>query len=112
MNLYVTVKPELDFDNKFRDLITLQSGQSLRIPVTVSGLPKPEVTWRQNDTPIKPSTRLSIESTDRGTTLHVKKVTRNDDGLYHVTAVNDAGEATANFDVEVLGMTGKPCCNP
>ncbi|KAK3083483.1 hypothetical protein FSP39_023775 [Pinctada imbricata] len=106
--LEIQMKPELDFDNKFRDLIVLQSGQSLRIPVIVSGLPKPDVTWRKDDTPLKSSGKLSIETTERGTTIHVKKVARSDDGLYHLTAQNEAGEATANFDVEVIDVPSPP----
>lgn len=96
-------KPKLDYDNKFRDIVTLNSGSTLKIPVKVSGLPKPSVTWSKDDKPVRSHGRLTIDISDRATTLTLKKVTRDDDGLYSILAENEAGQATAKFDIEVIG---------
>lgn len=100
----VTATPKLEYDNKFQDLISLNSGSSLRIPVSVSGIPKPNVTWGKDDQPLKSYGRITIDVTEKSAVLHIKKVTRDDDGLYYIFAENEVGETKATFDVEVIGM--------
>lgn len=100
---FFSAKPELEFDNKFRDVITLNTGTSLRIPVTYKGLPKPTITWGKDEKPLKAGGSVTLDTKDTLTTLQVKKVTRADDGLYFITAENEAGKAKATFDVEVIG---------
>lgn len=100
---FFPAKPELEFDNKFRDVITLNTGTSLRIPVTYSGLPKPTITWGKDEKALKAGGSVTIDTKDTLTTLQVKKVTRADDGLYFITAENEAGKIKATFDVEVIG---------
>lgn len=100
---FLPAKPELEFDNKFRDVITLNTGTSLRIPVTYKGLPKPTITWGKDEKPLKAGGSVTLDTKDTLTTLQVKKVTRADDGLYFITAENEAGKAKATFDVEVIG---------
>lgn len=100
---FLQAKPELEFDNKFRDVITLNTGTSLRIPVTYKGLPKPTITWGKDEKPLKAGGSVTLDTKDTLTTLQVKKVTRADDGLYFITAENEAGKAKATFDVEVIG---------
>lgn len=102
-NFFLPAKPELEFDNKFRDVITLNTGTSLRIPVTYKGLPKPTITWGKDEKPLKAGGSVTLDTKDTLTTLQVKKVTRADDGLYFITAENEAGKAKATFDVEVIG---------
>lgn len=106
--LDVQAKPELEFDNKFRDVITLNTGTSLRIPVTYKGLPKPTITWGKDEKPLKAGGSVTLDTKDTLTTLQVKKVTRADDGLYFITAENEAGKAKATFDVEVIDVPDQP----
>lgn len=103
MKILLSEKPNLEYDNKFRDVVTLNSGSTLKIPVKVSGLPKPSVTWSKDEKPIRSQGRLTLDIGDKATTLTLKKVTREDDGLYSVLAENEAGQATAKFDIEVIG---------
>jgi hypothetical protein len=69
----------------------------------VSGIPKPTIAWNKDDQKIKPQGRLSLDATPTGSTLMIKKVTREDDGMYTILAENEAGDAKASFDVEVTG---------
>lgn len=71
----------------------------------MSGIPKPSVTWCKDDQTIKPSSRLNLDTTPTGSTLQVKKATREDDGMYAIMAENEAGDAKATFDVEVTGQS-------
>lgn len=95
--------PKLEYDNKFRDLIRLHVGTNLRIPVKVTGIPKPVPTWGKENKPMKSQGRCTLETLENVTTLLIKKVTREDDGMYTLKAVNDVGEDSATFDVEVIG---------
>ena len=97
-------KPKLSFDNKFQDLVTLRAGNTLKIPVKFSGIPKPAIIWSKDDKPVQAHGRLTLDVSDKSTTLTLKKVTRDDDGLYTVLAENEAGEELGKFDIEVIGM--------
>ena len=78
-------------------------GTNLRIPVKVSGIPKPTSNWVKGNKSMKSHGRINLETFDSVTTLLIKKVTREDDGMYTLKAVNDVGEDKATFDVEVIG---------
>ena len=69
----------------------------------VSGIPTPRITWTKEDTPLKSGGRITINVQEDSTTLTIKKVTKEEDGLFTLTADNQVGEAKAKFDVEVLG---------
>lgn len=93
----------MEFDNKFRDLISLHVGATLKIPVKVSGIPAPRITWAREEGPLRSGGRVTLSTQEDSTTLTVKKVTKDDDGLITLTADNQVGEAVAKFDVEILG---------
>ena len=88
-------QPKLKYDKMYRDILSLNAGQSLHIPIAVSGIPKPTVTWGKDDTPFKHTAHTSMEKTDKGVTI---------DGLYFVLAQNSAGEEKVTFEVENLGI--------
>ena len=104
----ISEKPKLTFDNKFQDLVTLRAGNTLKIPVKFSGIPKPAIIWSKDDKPVQAHGRLTLDISDKSTTLILKKVTRDDDGLYTVLAENEAGEDLAKFDIEIIGMLITP----
>ncbi|ESO99761.1 hypothetical protein LOTGIDRAFT_141663, partial [Lottia gigantea] len=100
--------PHLEFDNKFRDVVKLQSGATLKIPVKYSGIPTPTITWSKEEKVLKTSGRVTVDVKDTTTTLTIKKIGVEDDGLYILKAVNDAGEISSKFDVAVIDVPGKP----
>ena len=100
---YLPDLPTLEFDNKFRDLIVLHAGTTLKIPVRVKGLPTPSVTWSCEEKKLKSGGNVNLNIEDKSTSLIIKKITRDNDGLYTLLAQNEAGEATAKFDVQVIG---------
>ncbi|KAK7507540.1 hypothetical protein BaRGS_00001475, partial [Batillaria attramentaria] len=106
--LEIQAAPTLEFDNKFRDLISLHVGATLKIPVKVSGIPTPRITWAKEEGPLKSGGRITISVQEDSTTLTVKKVTKDEDGLITLTADNHVGEAKAKFDVEVLDVPSAP----
>ena len=86
----------------------------MNLPVTISGSPKPTVTWQIKDKDVVQTGAGSVStqngavffsaSTQNGdTTLTVVGVSCKDSGSYKVKAVNKVGEAEAEFTVVVLG---------
>lgn len=69
----------------------------------MGGIPTPQITWAKEENPLRPGGRIAISVQDDSTTLTMKKVTKEDDGLITLTAENQVGETKAKFDVEVLG---------
>ncbi|XP_046554801.1 titin-like [Haliotis rubra] len=106
--LDIQAPPVLEFDNKFRDLITLHAGSNLKIPVKVKGIPTPRITWAKDDQPMRSAGKVTIDTHDTSTSLTIKKVSKEEDGLYTLTAENEAGEDKAKFDVEVIDVPSKP----
>ena len=102
MELFAAL-PTLEFDNKYLDLISIHAGKTLKIPVSVVGVPCPEITWASEDGQLQSCDRINISVRDALTTLTVRDVVREDDGLLTLIASNEIGKARAIFDVEVLG---------
>lgn len=89
----------LTFD-KAQTMTTLNVGATLAIPVQVSGLPVPEVTWTFSDKLVY-SSYVTGDSTS--TNLTMKSLEPLQQGVYTLTAVNIAGETSATFTVNLLG---------
>lgn len=83
-----------------------KAGQTVSLPVTITGLPKPSVKWYHNDTDLVTSGDISIENVDKDYTVSVKKGTRVNSGKYKVVAENKVGTDEAVFDVFVKGLYG------
>lgn len=78
-------------------------GSTLKIPVRVGGIPTPHVTWLREDQTLRTGGRITLDIQEKSTSLTIKKITKEDDGLYSLVAENEVGEASAKFDVEILG---------
>ena len=72
---------------------------------SVTGVPRPEVTWFHNDTPLVASPRINMLYEDETVKLLVNKITENEGGTYKCVATNCAGEAECVANVTVQGQT-------
>ncbi|RUS90387.1 hypothetical protein EGW08_001882, partial [Elysia chlorotica] len=106
--LEIQAAPTLDFDNKFKDLITLHAGAMLKIPVRVGGIPAPNISWKQENKTLRSGGKVTMDIQETSTCLTVKNVSKEDDGLYTLQAQNEVGEASAKFDVEILDKPSAP----
>ena len=66
------------------------------LPCTVTGYPRPTVSWSVNGTTIVNGTRHQTLSNG---TLKVSDLTRLDDGVYVCTATNDGGDDTTKINL-------------
>ncbi|XP_054914995.1 striated muscle preferentially expressed protein kinase-like isoform X2 [Poeciliopsis prolifica] len=74
------------------------TGCDIRLRVSVSGHPKPSMTWYHNDEPIPPS-----EAQDSGG-LWIRDCHTDDAGLYTCVASNDLGEASCSAVLAVMDL--------
>lgn len=103
LKLVSTAHPRLEYDNRLKGAQNIKAGTTLTLPVDISGIPSPMVTWLLDEEPVEKSPRISIDTTNEITTLTVKNAMLDDSGLYTVEAENVVGKAVADFEVNVQG---------
>ena len=108
--LFSSVTPEITYEDKYKEPQTLKAGSTLIIHVTISGYPKPKVTWTFNEEAISIKDGTTIETTDTYSTLTIKGVGGANSGSYKVTAENVVASVSADFTVTVRGMQQKCIC--
>jgi len=95
--------PKIEYDAKYKQPVTLSAGGTLMLPVTVTGVPTPKVSWFFGDKELKPGNGTSIETKDNASKLTVKNTTGANAGGYRVKAENAAGSDQAEFKVSMKG---------
>ena len=82
--------------------VVIRAGETLNLPATVTGKPKPSITWVVNDS--KPDKeRVEILEDGDQSIVHIKKVQRKDCGKYLISACNPSGTKSAWARVDVMG---------
>ena len=84
--------------------IEVLDGEELTLNVTVSGKPKPEVTWFKDGKRLRDSYRVNIKSKDDKFSLNILKVKPDDAGTYKCEVKNKAGTVSRTYNVKVGGM--------
>jgi titin len=95
--------PTIEYEKKYSEILSLKAGSSLNLPVTVTGVPTPKVTWSLNDKTVAASMKTKLESRDMHYSLTTRDVSREDGGIYTVTAENVVGRKHATFEVKIKG---------
>jgi hypothetical protein len=106
--LVVLKKPTITFDEKLKQRIEVTANQqNLHISCDTSGFPRPTVTWLRNGVTVDQD-RARVDSGETYTILHVNKIKRAEQGTYTLTVKNEAGKATADFEVVVIDIPSAP----
>lgn len=80
-------------------------GDAVKFTATLTGKPRPDVTWYVDDTEIKDEPEYEVAFTDDGTaSLTLPEVIPEDEGLYLCKAVNVVGQATCSAELFVEGL--------
>lgn len=80
-------------------------GQAAQLECAVKGKPKPEIKWYKDDKPLKPSDHVKIEEKVDGTQiLIIDNVRAEDVGSYKCEAVNVAGKAKTDAQLQISSM--------
>jgi len=101
--LVILVAPKIEYDAQYKQPVTLSAGGTLTLPVTVSGVPTPKVTWYFGDKELKTGNGTSIETKEKTSKLTVKNTTGANAGAYQVKAENAVGADKAEFKVTMKG---------
>ena len=104
----IAVRPNIDYDKKYKSTVSLKAGSSLSIPVTVTGLPTPKVAWSFNNKGLEQSDTLKLVTKDSESSVTIKPCSRKDTGMYQVSAENSVGTANAEFEVIVKDKPSPP----
>ncbi|GFO38540.1 titin, partial [Plakobranchus ocellatus] len=103
VTLDVTFAPQFLSDLSDQEV---NEGDTLILEVNVTGAPKPEVKWFQNDVQLAPTDRYDISEVDTTYSLTIRDVQEEDDAEYTVTATNTAGQASSSAEV-IVNLPGE-----
>ena len=106
--LFFPAHPKLDYDNRLKGVQNIKAGTTLVLPVNIDGIPSPTISWMLDEEPIEKSARVTMDTTDKVTTLTIKNTMLDDTGMYTVEAENTVGKAVADFEVNVRGESYFP----
>ena len=83
---------------------SVKAGEDFVLPVLFVGTPVPSVMWSYNGSKVSPSHRLTIETGNGLTSIHIANVQRCDAGTYELKLSNYAGSAKASYMIFVQGL--------
>ena len=102
------MKPKFNLDARFEKVMTIRAGHTFRIDIPYKATPTPTVSWTRNGDTVQKSHRVTIDSTNYGTTLTARTAERTDSGDYVIKASNKAGEDTVTVTVNVVDSPSPP----
>ena len=97
--------PALEYDNRLKSTQVAKAGSTVVLKVNVSGIPQPNVTWKLDGQEVARNDRVSVDTSKDYSTLTIKNAANMDTGLYTITAENVVGQAVADFQVEIKGLS-------
>ena len=103
ITLSITGKPVITYDKKYSATIVSKVGSKLKIPVNVTGNPKPTVAWFYGEESLETLTDFSVETKNGSSTLTGSGLSAKHSGTYKVKAENKVGIDEATFDVTIKG---------
>ena len=101
--LCLLVPPKIETEAKYKKPQNLKADSTLVLYVTVTGEPKPKVTWYHGETVLETTNGCTIETKDNSSRLSIKGTSAKNAGKYKVTAENEAGSDSMEFTVSVKG---------
>ncbi|XP_023037819.2 obscurin isoform X1 [Drosophila willistoni] len=82
-------------------------GNNAKIPVTVSGVPYPELTWYFNDKPINPSEKYDFKNDGDHHLLIINNCDKADQGVYKCIASNKEGKDITQGKLDIVNEIKK-----
>lgn len=101
--LFFPVPPRIELGLSMKSLLTVKAGTNVCLDATVFGKPTPTVSWKKDDTLLKPAEGIKMARKRNLCTLELFSVNRKDSGDYTITAENPSGSKSATIKLKVLG---------
>lgn len=95
-------KPTISIDDSLLSQ-RLRTSAQWKIDAKISGFPKPDVTWYKNGEKITTTNKYSITYEESTSIITINSLERSDTGKYVVEAKNNAGVASVELNLNVLG---------
>ena len=96
----VSVPPTIDEANLV-DNPKVVINRTVLLECPVEGIPPPEVRWLKDSKPLILTKHMALVS--EGRQLEIANAQVSDTAVYTCIAINEAGELTRNFELDVLG---------
>lgn len=106
--LRLEAPPMVRLPQDYEEGLLLEQNEPMRLKVSVSGRPLPQVTWLHDGEEIRGGDRFEVIHTDKYAALKLACVKRSDRGCYQIQAVNPLGEHMASFLVTVTDRPSQP----
>ncbi|XP_050422468.1 uncharacterized protein LOC126834526 isoform X2 [Adelges cooleyi] len=106
--LRLEAPPMVRLPQDYEEGLLLEQNEPMRLKVSVSGRPLPQITWLHDGKEIRGGERYEVIHTDKFAALKLPAVKRSDRGCYQIHAVNPIGEYTASFLVTVTDRPSPP----
>ena len=101
----ITGAPVIEYDAvALKERQSVKAGQSLILTVNILGAPTPTSSWNFKDAELKTKSGVSIEGDGTFSRITIKNTSALNSGLYTITAKNDSGVASVDFDCVVQGL--------
>ncbi|GBM43953.1 Twitchin [Araneus ventricosus] len=97
--------PQLGYPSSYKEDLTFDCGDALRLRVTFSGKPPPITKWFFNGKDPSLNDRISVTQLSDSMEIRIQNLTAEDSGVYRFVASNVMGEDS--IDVRVI-ITGPP----
>lgn len=81
----------------------LRTSAQWKIDAKITGFPKPDVLWYKNGQKITSSTKYSITYVEDISIITISSLERSDSGKYVIEAKNNAGVASVELNLKVIG---------
>nr|AAI16583.1 Zgc:136545 [Danio rerio] len=92
-----------------KNTIIVVAGNKLRFDVDITGEPPPTVAWKKGDMEISQAEgRVRVETRKALSCFVIEGAERSDEGLYHITVTNPAGEDKADVFVKIVDVPDPP----
>lgn len=105
--LTVHTKPTISPDSSSKVSSTQKVGSVYTCTVNITGYPTPTVTWLHNDVALS-GALVNVDTTDNFSCLKWKDLTMESAGTLVATASNEAGSASATFNLQIIDKPSPP----
>lgn len=101
-NLEIQEKPVIDIpENEINQKCRVADEWS--VTATISGIPKPKISWYRNGSKITKSNEFEIITEENISTIRITQLDRSHTGKYTIEAQNKAGTTTVELSLRVFG---------
>jgi hypothetical protein len=97
------VVPQITYEDVLKEPQVVTAGQKCVIDCGISGNPVPKSVWTMGDQTLETNNALYLEINSTYARITMLAIDRSQAGVYKLTATNEVGEASAEFNYTVIG---------